>query len=431
MPLGSLPAIDAQICIGWTENQRDLYNSLDFYLAKTQVERRKTWAIWSKFLGKQRWTPNQGDTMRLVRTEPSPHMRQFANPALLSAAARKDVMNVRETRVDVNLHHHKFESPVLNFYPSFNDFMDHVDDHGKDIMEKMERFEDVYYRGMIFHMSPFAFCCKANGDVELVQTPFWDGLGEFNATTMGKNTPVVTDLLARTTGSLSLLAANKMLTIMENDLRIPFFQGTGTPGGDDSPLNGNYCLVTSSEAYNMFSFDPYLQQNKNCDLDVVNQSFRGKLFGRVTCRLEDLILRCKNDATWPAPELRVEAPANVYNLGETLPNPDYAYPVNSPFEVGFMVGAQGYKAVPVGPPPSKFTGDSPPHNFPAMFWNGEVQLTKQFLTECVDADTGEVRLEMNTYGEYLKFISHATYAIAPIQRRNIIPVFYRRNRAAA
>lgn len=427
MPVSSMPAINQEICTGWTENQITLYQSLDFYLAKMQVERRKTWPTWSKFFGKIRWTPNQGPLLRGVRAEPSPNLRQFAMPRIMSSAPMKDVMDVREVIAEANVRRHRFESPAFNFFPAFNDFMDHIDDNGKDIMEKIDRFEDLFLRTMVWHCSPYVFVALADGTVSLQASPNWSGLGNFTDGSDGKTAAWLTDMAALNVGPLTLSAANHALTIAENDLRIPFFKGSGMPSGDDKPLDGMYCLVTGSETYNSWTFDPYLQQNKNCDLDVVNQSYRGKLFGRITCRLEDMPLQFTNAGVFHAPEARTVSEESYLN-NQSLPNDNYTSLTTSPNVVSFFVGASGYDAVEVGPPPSKFTSDTPPHNFPAMFWNGKVKLTKRFLVPCIDSSTGEVTLEENTYGEYLKFISQAAFGALPKQRRFIIPIIHARKR---
>jgi hypothetical protein len=168
-----------------------------------------------------------------------------------------------------------------------------------------------------------------------------------------------------------------------------------------------------------------LQQHKNCDLDVVNGTFRGSLFGRLTAKLEHLPMYMKNTGIFEEPELRVGTNVTL-NEGETLPNPDYAEIDNSPWAISFISGRPGYESISSGPPPSAFTKDTPPHNFPGMKWNGEVYLTKDFLLECVDPVTGAVRTKTNSKGRYLRYESTLNLGIFPKQRRSIIPILHKR-----
>ena len=426
MPVGAMPQIDAASCSGWSENDISLYNSLPFYLAKMEVELRKTWTTWAKFTKKRKWTQNMGDTLKGVATNPSPHLRQFANPNLIKNPLKKDIINVTERTASAQVYGQKFESPGLNFYPSFNDFMDHVDDNGKDIMEKVERYEDIFLRGRIFHMSPFMFL--ANGDKAIrVQTNPWLGTGTFDPAVDGKTTATLLANKNTINSHLKLTTLNDAYSQMDTELRIPFWSGSALPK-EDKPLDGKYCLVTDNETYGQFTFDPYVQQHKNCDLDIVNESFKGSFFGKITSKLEDLPLRFMNDCTFPAPEIRVAPGAE--NAGETVPNPQYATldENGSPYTVSWLVGASGYESIQVGPPPSAFTGDSPPHNFPAMNWNGKLIITKQKLVPCVDADTGNMIYETNVYGDWLWFICRIALGILATQQRNIIPILHLRKR---
>lgn len=426
MPYASMPAIDQRACSNWTEQDKNLYNSLDYYLAKMQVDRRKFYVTWNRFFDKIPWTPNQGSTMRMVTKEPSPHVRQFANPNALNDAPKKDVIDVRERKQDEIVYRHRFESLPLHFVPSFKDFLtDHVDVCAEDIMEKQERFQDIFERGRIFQRSPFVAIADGQGAAAGLSVAAPVG----NDFTDGKTTTWLQAMLALIGGEgyLSMELLNKLLTIMENDRRVLPFSGSGK-GKENVGLDGKFALVLSSEAFNRFTFDKWLLANKNCSLDVVNDRFKGLLFGKITCIIEDLPIRMKNDATFEAPETREDS-NTAYNKGETVPNPNYTDITKSPVEFAFMVGAKGYKTITVGPPPSAFASNGMPKGFGKMQWNGEIEATKNLMIPYYN-DAGELQWEPNSYGEYLKFQSQVTYGIGAIQPRNIMPIMFKRKRGA-
>lgn len=430
MPITQIPSIDNNVCSGWTEQQITLFNRLDFYFAKMQVEQKKTYPTFSKLVGKINWTPNQGSTMKAVRKESSPHIRQFAFPNAITSVPTKDVIDVREVTTSVEVYKHRFETPTMSFIPSFRDFMtDHVDFHAKDIAEKQSRYNDIFIRGRMFHESPHVFFPN-RASFELVSSPIAVGNNAagsytYEGSTTGKSVSWLQARLAEigNPGNLSLCAVNLALTIMENDLRIPAFMGNSLPK-DDQGLADKYCLVLSGEAWNQFTFDPWMLANKPLNLDVVHNGFKGSLWGRITCKIEDLPIRISADGTFPVPQLRVADEASQYNAGETVNNPAYN---NAPYEVAFLVGAKGYDAIEVGPPPAAFAKNGMPAGFGKMFWNGEIEITKNILLECVDT-TGAVKYALNQYGEYLQLISQTTYGVLPRQRRSVVPIIFKRRR---
>lgn len=426
-----MPAIDQNNFGDYTEQDINLYQAMPYWLAKIQVDRMKTHPIFKKIVNKHRkWKQNMGPILRGVRINPSPHQRQFAFPRPMNATVLTDVMDVRETIAEAQVCRHRFESPVFHFYPEFNDFLTHIEDNGNDIMEKIERFGEMFLRGMIFHMSPYAFVMTDDGNgvggASLIPTAMFDGTGTFVEGTDGKTSAEITALIAQTTGSLSIEGMAAAMTIAETDLRIPYFKGTNL-STEDKPLDGKYLWIMDSEAWNRFPFDPYLKENKVLDFDYQREGYKGSFFGRAVSRLEDLPLRFKLDGTYVAPELRVDD-SGEYNHGDTEINQTYSNigPNASPIGVAWICGQNGYEDIDVGPPPSEFTGDKFP-NAPSMHWNGEVRLTKYFLLKGLDA-ANAVTWQANTYGEFIKFISQATFGILPSQRRNIIPVFYKRKR---
>jgi len=438
MPLTSIPAIDANICSGWTEQQVDLYNKLPFYLAKMQVDYRSTWATWKKFLGNKKWQRNMGDTMKGVIKEPSPHVRQYFTPALLSAAPKKDVIQIRERTATAQVRKHRHESLTLNFVPDFQDFMnDHVDAAGQDLLEKQTRAEDIFYRSQIFYQSPKVRVAGSTTGSFLTSAPmdnpteaYADGVTTLTGVN-SKNSAWQQARIAElgATGTLGMLEMNRIMTSAETDERIRPFSGTDIPKQDQG-LAGKFVFVVSSEQFASLTFDPYLQQNKNCQLDVVNGRFTGSLFGRATCMIEDKAMQITEAGLAPAPETVILDP-NAFNYGESVPNPTYTTldDTGSPYAWAFLVGAEGYDAIDIGPPPSAFASNGMPKGFGKMFWNGELMLTKNFQIPCPTDDNPNA-MELNTYGEYIKFISQTVYGILGKQRRNIIPILYKRNRGA-
>lgn len=426
MPM-PIPAADANACSGWSPQDINIYNRLDFYLAKRQVDRRKFYPTYSRFLGKVKWTPNQGDTMRTVVTEPSPHIRQKAYPNPITVMPKKDVIDIRERKMNDLVYRQRFESLVLNFLPDFRDFMSHVADNSKDIMEKQERYEDVFYRTRIYDKSPYVWL--PNAVTELVPSPTEIG----NAAGTAANSKTNAWAQARmpeigNPGYLSMESLNRLIQAMENDIGALPFTGPERPAEDKGMAN-KFALVCSSEVFNHFSIDPFLLAHKNCDLDVINGRFQGSLFGRITCIIESKPIRMKSDGTMPEPEVRELNPA-AENYGETIPNPVYTsmdLANGCPYEVAFLVGAQGYDVINVGPPPSQFSGTGMPNGFGKMQWNGEVILTKNILVPCVQ-DDGTVVWQTNAYGEQLQFISQVTYGMRGFQTRNIVPIIFKRVR---
>jgi hypothetical protein len=429
-----MPAIDQVLVSAWNEQEQNMYNAYPRWLAAYQVAHRKTYATHSKMVGKKKWTRNMGPIMTGVRKEPSPHIRSQATPRELSAAAVKDILDVQEMTINATLKHQKFESRVIPFFPQFNDFLkDHLSATSKDIVEKVDRFADIFVRTAVFHMSPHVYLADKAGLTSVVEAPMWDGQGDMASLADGAAAPIGKTVgwrqnaiaMLGNPGNLSIMTCFNADSFLREDIRaVSWADGSNGQPGDNSAMSGRNILVLSNEAYNQFRFDPFLLDNRRLDLDVVQHGFKGSIGDNITCKIEDLPLRMNADGTFPEPETRQVAA--VYNKNESLLTQAYK---DAPYEFAWMYAADGYDSLEVGPPPDGFNGTTVPKGFADMSWNGEVKFTKLFNIRTVDED-GTAVDEFNTYGEHLKAICHATYGILGTQRRNVLPILFKRIRGA-
>jgi len=413
----------------WTEVDRRLYNQLPIYLAKRQVEYIQYHDVWAKLLKPQSWTANMGNIMQGVNKVRSPIIRGQALPNVITVLPKKDIIEVRETSEQVQLYRQDFDSELFQFVPSFQDFLtDHIDATSDDINEKVQVYKDLFYRSAIFHGSPKAWICGKPTGTELTGLDYWRSPN----IAFTKTQAMLQAIVAQTIGPLNLETIKKLGTVAYNDEAIVPFSGKVLPDGTDGAgLRQKYCLYLGTEVWDGFTDnnpDTYLLQNKALDLDIVTNGFTGSLFGRFTTKFERFELRIAADGTVPAPETTEENPAE-YNYGDRVMNPLY---VNAPVGVAFLVGSDPYKAVTIGAPPKYFADGSKGMSmtqFKGMDWNGKVSMTRDVLVPSPDG-AGHVVMDTNKRGEYLQLIADLAMGILPNQRRNIIPIFYRRSRVA-
>ena len=155
------------------------------------------------------------------------------------------------------------------------------------------------------------------------------------------------------------------------------------------------------------------------------------MFGKVTAKLDPYPLRFTDDGSFIAPQT-VDASTH-----KVVPNSNYtaiaaASDTKASLEVAFLVGADAFKTISVGPPPKEFASKNmSAKKFYSMKWNGEVTLTDQFLipnSGTALSDTGTQ--DLNVYGDYLKFISQAVFGGIPGDSRHCLPIVYRRRRTS-
>ncbi len=366
-----------------------------------------------------------GDTMRTVAAEPTPVMRQEAYPELLGIIPKTDVISYRERTIDSKPYWQDFVSPHYSFYPEFTDFMKHVDRNQENINKQISVFEDVFYRSRVFHAAPYVYVVG----VGLVPAP--TGIPSADGSTgksFGWISAQLTALQGVPQGYLSFQAIFKALNAFEQEVGGTPFEGSGLPKGDSNPLNEKFCLITSGETWNNFVDDPWLKENRPLNMDVVTDTFKGDLWGRVRCKLERYPLRYKTDnnntPSMPDPEI-AELDSVRDDFGRTKPNPDYARPQNSPFEVAFLVGGNSADIIDPAPPPSEFVRSLDQGAAIKMNWNGKVWMNKDFLVPCKDAN-GNVTYDFNSWGRYLRLQATLQVGIRLLNAHNVLPIIFKR-----
>lgn len=406
----------------WTAQDISMYNRLPIYMAKMQVDMLKWYGRWTKILNKVKWTPNQGFTMQGVHKNPSPILRSQFFPNKLSQAPKKDIIEVRESKEQVVLYRHNFESQLFHFLPSFVDFLtDSIDVTNSDITEKMAVANDLFHRTAIFHAADAVYLCGRSAG-ELVSAPYWTSPDISEV----KNQGYLQEILPSVTRTLDLANIQKISQVMYSDLGASPFSGSVLADGTDGKaLAEKFCLICGREVWDNFINDTFLQGNRKLDLDIVTDKFVGSLFGHWTTMHERYELRIAADGTTPAPEI-VEEGDGRFDQGEVKPNPAY---VSAPWAVAFACGADAYKAITVGPPPSDFTGMTM-EQFAKLDWNGKVMMTKNVLVNTYDQNNALIQ-DTNKRGEYLQLLGDIVMGILPTRRRNVLPIIYRRARVGA
>lgn len=420
MAIPSFPAINQNACSGWLPQDRNLYNKLPAWFFAKEVQFRRNYGSYKRIFGRQKWEANKGSTMTGIVVEPPPQRRQFAFPAAVaSAPAKKDIIQHRERSYNVGLVHHKFESPIFQWVPSFEDFLTNkIPKSLQYVLKWQEDFQSIYYRGQLFHQSPWIGWCN-HETTPLDQGPV--GFGNDSGTS-GKTDAYMQSMWAGmgTPGTLTLENLWWYMTALEEDIgATPYESGSIK---DDQYLNDKFLCMLSAEAYNRFINDPWTKEMKAFDLNLVTDGFKGMLFGRITCSLHSNPLRFDVDddtgeVSWPAPETTEENP-DAENFGQTIRNPAYN---RARGEVCFLVGGQAYDIVEPGPPPGDFSSKA------NLQWNGRPMLTDDILIKCTDDDDNVV-YEPNRYGEFLQIISMAVMGIAGVTKRNVLPIVFARSR---
>ena len=418
-----------------TVEDADRFQKLPFYLVKNEVKQFPIWNVFEQLLGDVDWQPNEGNTMRGVTPQRSPVGRAFFFPNPITTAPNKDIHQVTESIEQAVVYMHDYESYQFNFLPSFNSFWkNYLQFANKDIVEKIAISNNQFIETQMW---------QAAQNIYLAGTGIVTGspTGAMNSTYNAAGSKTASWLAATVLGSNSNAGVTQGLTLrdvynaalaLQEDFAAPAFESARNMPIDNEGLKGKYVLITSTEAWMNFTFDPDVQTLKPLDLNLLFQDFRGLLFGTTTVKFHRYPIRFNTvDVKGPdgttvlyaagtpiAPEI-FDATDNKWK-----PNPYYTSLLSAPIEIAWMLGADYGKSIKVGPPPKEFTSTNmAAEKFYSLRWNGEVRLTDQVLIQYADSS-----YDLNHYGKQLKFISEATHGYLPAERRYGFPILFFRKR---
>jgi hypothetical protein len=427
------------------------FKKLDFYLAKNEVALYPKWNVYDQLFGSIEWQPNMGSTLTGTTPTPSPVTRTTFMPETLDKFPKKDQYTVGEYTEDAQLGMHRFESNRFRFLSNFESFWrDHLSYAQADIVRQIQCANNIFIRTLMYYQAPDAFVAGQGLSSQLGHTSGIRKRGfsqasirliENGADALDTDTIHSVDGTAAHTisksggvlfkedvaagglddtdgnvpaGVLSLKEIFKAMLVLQEDVAAPTFDRIYNVPKQSEMVKGKYVLVCSTEAWSSLLWDSNLRTNNT----------------------DQYPMRFDHNGDWVVPQKYDSA------TGKVVPNPAYTAigtglgtdnndgslndSGNASYEVAFLVGADAFKTIQVGPPPKEFASK----NMSAKKY-GEVHLTDQFLVPtsgtAISATPGT---ELNVYGDYLKFISQATFGGIPGDARYCLPIIFKRQRVS-
>lgn len=418
----NVPSVDNPFAAHWSPQDISLYNHQDFYFAKADGMQRKYWPTLAPLFGSLKWEENKGRQMKTVITEPSPIIRQVTVPSNLRTAPKTDVINVRERTFITEPFWHDFESPHMDWYPDFTDYLSHITDIRDNILKQMRVFEDMFLRSFMLGYADNVYIC-GHGFVSAASGPLTLG------TTVATGTPFGADS-SKPPGwwQVQLPKCKRHLTFQDifsalhggvEDFGMTPFEGEET--GPNAPLNERFCIVTDSGTYTQLVDDPWLKENRPLNMNIVTEKFRGDIFGMARIKLEKYGLRLKcidgedDFVPYLPPCETYETNANAPDYNRTKPHSYYARP---DYKISWLIGGRFADAIKLGAPPAAWVKGYP-QGFADMKWNGEVYTTKNFLL--YDSSDNPIA---NSYGRKLRMQGTGNFGARLINRHNVIPIIH-------
>jgi len=458
------------------------FKALSYYLAKNEVALYPKWNVYDTLYGSIPWQPNMGSTLTGTTPTPSPVLRTTFMPEVLTSFPKKDQFTVGERTEDASLGMHRFESNRFRFLSNFESFWrDHLSYAQSDIVRQIQTANNIFVRTLMYYQAPDLYISGkglssqlsgadvytrkrelAQADIRKVEnggdssTDVITGGSAGQTITVSAGNTFRNDIATGGTSAvisevLTLKEIFKAMLVLQEDIQAPPFDRTFGGPKTSEMVKGKYVLICSTEAWSSLLWDTNLRtgtgtgaatQLAPANLNLLKDGFAGDLFGKVTAKFDPYPLRFSANGDFIAPQT-VDS-----TTGKCIPNSNYtqisaASTTIGSHEIAFLVGADAFKTINVGPPPKEFAGKNmSAKKFYGMKWNGEVHLTDQFLIPtavgsgvgttdtALTAQPGDTGTELNVYGDYLKFISQAVIGGIAGDTRYCLPISFLRRRTS-
>ena len=450
------------------------FKSLSYYLAKNEVALYPKWNVYDTLYGSIPWQPNMGSVLTGTTPTPSPVLRTTFMPEVLTAYPKKDQFTVGERTEDASLGMHRFESNRFRFLSNFESFWrDNLSYAQSDIVRQIQTANNIFVRTLMYYQAPDLYISGKGLSSQLTHADVYTRKRELAQADIRKvenggdsSTDVITggssgqtitvsagntfrnDIATGGTGTavsteLSLKEIFKAMLVLQEDIQAPPFERTFGGPKTSEMVKGKYVLICSTEAWASLLWDTNLRTGTGTgaatqlapdSMNLLRDGFAGDLFGKITAKFDPFPLRFSANGDFIAPQTADST------TGKCIPNSNYTQ-INASsntigsHEIAFLVGADAFKTISVGPPPKEFASKNmSAKKFYSMKWNGEVNLTDQFL---IPTGSGSDPLadaagsELNTYGDYLKFISQVIIGGISGDTRYCLPISFLRRRTGS
>ena len=459
------------------------FRSLSFYLAKNEVALYPKFNVYDTLFGSIKWEPNMGSTLNGTTPTPSPVQNITFMPNTLDSFPAKDQYTVGERYEEAQLGMHRFESNRFRFLENFQSFWrDHLSYAQADIVRQIQCANNHFIRTLMYYQTPDAYLvgkglssqvihkdanhrkrAYSQGDIRKITNILNAGGGDDDKTDQVSTSGTAAHTLSKSggklfredvgsagtstskVGALTLKEIFKAMLVLQEDIQAPTFDRIYNAPKNSEMVKGKYVLICSTEAWSSLLWDSNLRTDGNgsdsltqlapANMNLLQDGFAGDLFGKVTAKFDPYPLRFAKNGDFIAPQAVVD--------GKVVPNSNYtkidtASATVGSYEVAFLVGADAFKTIQVGPPPKEFASKNmSAKKFYDMKWNGEVHLTDQFLVPTANGAgsntlnaTTSGGSDLNVYGDYLKFISQVVFGGIPGDARYCLPLIFERRRTS-